>query len=361
MAIYLDANVLRGTVAGPELSSVRALAKAHGQAILVPSVALDEATANRRREAESVFQEITSALEKARGLFNPPALNLPDAAKLAADWRKDVARAFRVLNVSGSHAKDALTREIDRIPPTREGRGSRDAAIWIAIRDDHKAKNEIGYFVSANSKDFAQPGERALHNALRAELTDHKQPLHLILSTAALLESLAPSKGREIPFHTLFEAEGVQMEVRSTLWRDIGLLPMNDLVASAFGRPLQWTGVGTLIEEATLASVLEQRAYELPDKRQVVVIQSLWTVWLTFRLSGPKDLIDAGFDEATTAIQVPAQIWATTDPKGGDIEWEVAGLGRAQISPALELLRKAVTVTEHHRKKSAKPRVNGAR
>jgi hypothetical protein len=77
VAIYLDASVLRVTLQGPEMSSVRVLARAHKQPILIPSIALDEATANRRRAIEKALNDVQVAIKKASWAFIVPEFPRP--------------------------------------------------------------------------------------------------------------------------------------------------------------------------------------------------------------------------------------------------------------------------------------------
>src|SRR2546430_11483128 len=83
VAIYLDASVLRVTLQGPEMSAVRALARAHKQPIFIPSTALDEATANRRRDIEAALNEVQLAIKKASWAFEVPYFNAPAPLALA--------------------------------------------------------------------------------------------------------------------------------------------------------------------------------------------------------------------------------------------------------------------------------------
>jgi hypothetical protein len=119
MAIYLDASVLRVTLQGPELSAVRALARAHKHPILIPSIALDEATANRRRNIEQALNEVQIAIKKASWAFKVPDFRVPVPTALALSWQKEMLKAAEVLPVSPDHAAEALFREIERVPPAR--------------------------------------------------------------------------------------------------------------------------------------------------------------------------------------------------------------------------------------------------
>src|SRR5437867_4020081 len=170
MAIYLDANVLYGLSSRSlEWRSLRAIAQAHRLDIVVPEIALSEAVANRRREISEKATKIRTAIDKAQGLFDLPQFPEPDASRVADRWRTDMLVGVVYLPATADHAYEALNRELHRIRPARDGQGARDAAIWLAIRDDNRGRSEPGYFVSSNHKDFGEPDGR-LHPDLVAEV-----------------------------------------------------------------------------------------------------------------------------------------------------------------------------------------------
>jgi hypothetical protein len=120
MAVYLDASVLRGSIRGPEMASVRAVAKAVGQDLVIPSVALAEATANRRRSFELVIQKVRDAIEEARVHFPLGELSFPDASLLALQWEQQWTAAATVIGLKPENAAEGLRREIERVRPARE-------------------------------------------------------------------------------------------------------------------------------------------------------------------------------------------------------------------------------------------------
>src|SRR2546430_9874682 len=243
VAIYLDASVLRVTLQGPEMSAVRALARAHKQPILIPSVALDEATANRRRNIEQALSDVQLAIKKARWAFDVPYFQAPVPLALAWTWQTDMLNAAEILLVSPEHAGAALDREIERVPPARDGRGGRDAAIWMAVRDHHLASGQDGYFVSANVNDFGNE-QGQLHDQLAAEVVRQERPLRLVKSLAELVALLGPAAGAEVPLATLAEAAVVKQQVWAVVHQERGVsLPIDDLLEARLGRRVRWSGV----------------------------------------------------------------------------------------------------------------------
>src|SRR5712691_4497644 len=145
MAIYLDAEVLYGwSSRSLEWSALRAIAQAHRLDLVIPEMALNEATANRRDQIALKADAIRTAIEKAEGFFDAPNFRVPDARRIqrvADKWRSELLVGVQAIPASSDHAYEALSRELNRTAPTREGRGARDAAIWLAIRDDHRSRS----------------------------------------------------------------------------------------------------------------------------------------------------------------------------------------------------------------------------
>jgi hypothetical protein len=327
VAIYLDASVLRVTLQGPEMSAVRALARAHGQPILIPSVALDEATANRRRAIDKALNDVQLAIKKAQWAFEVPYFSAPVPLALAQSWRKDMLKAAELLPVSPEHAAEALFREIERVPPTREGRGARDAAIWMAVRDHHLGSDQEGYFVSANVKDFAND-QGHLHDQLAAELVRTHRPLHLVKSLADLVAILAPAQGQEVESHVLAESAEVRQRVWALVHQEHGVsLPIGDLLEARVGRRIRWSGVTWSLREPSLVRITRQRAYKLPDGRELAIIETDWLMWVDIRVTGPKELVDSGIDEQQAAVMAKAEIWAERDPATNEMRFEVSSVG----------------------------------
>ncbi len=225
------------------MSAVRALSRAHKQPILIPSTALDEATANRRRDIEAAVAEVQLAIKKASWAFELPYFRAPAPLAPAVSWQKDMLKAADLLPVSPEHAAEALFREIERVPPARKGVGARDAAIWMGVRDHHLGSDQHGYFVTANVKDFAN--ERGhLHDQLAAELVRTDRPLELVKSLADLVAKLGPAPGADVAFDALAESKLVKQQVWSVVHQERGIaLPIDELLEASLGRRVRWSGV----------------------------------------------------------------------------------------------------------------------
>jgi hypothetical protein len=242
-------------------------------------------------------------------------------------WQKEMLTGAEVLLVSSDHAAEALFREIERVPPTREGRGARDAAIWMTVRDHHLASDQEGYFVSANLKDFANE-QGHLHDRLAAELVRTHRPLHLVKSLADLVEILGPEKGVEVPPAALAEAAQLKQQVWAVVHQERGVsVPIDELLEARLGRRVRWSGVTWSLREPSLVRITGQRAYKLPDGRQLAIIETDWLIWVDIRITGPKDVVGSGIDEQQAAVMAKAQIWAERDPATNEMRFEVSSVG----------------------------------
>lgn len=327
MAIYLDASVLRVTLQGPEMSAVRALARAHKQAILIPSVALDEATANRRRDIEQAISEVQQAIKKANWAFRVPEFTGPNPTLLALTWRQGMLKAAEVLPLLPDHASEALFREIERVPPTRKGFGARDAAIWMAVRDHHLAAQQPGYFVSANVKDFANDHGQ-LRNELAAELVGTQRPLQFVKSLADLVAVLAPERGTDVLPSALADVIAVKQQVLAVVQQERGVfLPIDELLEVRVGRPVKWSAVTWSLQEPSLIRITGQRSYKLPDGRELSIIESDWLIGVDIRVRRSRDLVDSGTEEQEAFVMTKAEIWAERDPATNDLRFEVSSVG----------------------------------
>jgi hypothetical protein len=327
VAIYLDASVLRGTLQGPELSAVHALARAHKQPILIPSVALDEATANRRRDIQQALDEVRGAIRNASWAFKVPGFQEPRPAALALSWQREILKAAEVLPISSEHATEALFREIERVAPTREGEGARDAAIWMAVRDHHLGSDQQGYFVSANVKHFASK-QGDLRDELAAELVRAQRPLHFVRSLADLVAALAPDKGSDVAPEAVAESALVRQQVWAAVRNERGVsLPIDELLEARLARRIRWSGVTWSLREPSLVGIASQRAYKLPDGRELAIIETDWLIWVDIRITGPRELVDSGIEEQRAAVMAKAQIWAERDPATNQMRFEVSSVG----------------------------------
>ena len=116
---------------------------------------------------------------------------LQNAADIAEQWRKDLTSQVKVIKTPDAASSQALLREVHRLRPAREGKGARDSAIWITVLEAHRHLNEISYFLSNNTKDFADPNDKSrLHPDLAAECVSTKYQLYYCATASDLLAQL---------------------------------------------------------------------------------------------------------------------------------------------------------------------------
>lgn len=312
MAIYLDAEPLYGLAPNSlVLSSLKILARELKIEIAIPEIAVDEACAKQREQIEAKVSGIQREIDKADGFFEPPRFPKPDVESLIAKYRADLVNGMRVIPISGDRAIDSLRREINRRPPARNGVGARDAAIWLSILDDHRAKSEDGYFVSGNTKDFGEP-DGSLNPRLRAELELlGSQPFVYVQEISDLFPLLANVGGRPFTVAELESIHELKWMIRGRLNDfEVQREYLNELVLQAFGAPLRWSGVSTNVQNPMLVEILRQRIYQLPNAIEIGVMRTRWVAWVHLQLSGPRDLIEAGFREGQGALTAEVELWA---------------------------------------------------
>jgi hypothetical protein len=331
VAIYLDANVLRGQPAGPAFSAVRAVAKAHALEIVVPAIALEEATALRRREISAAIEEVETALKNARWAFPPPRFDAPDPEQLASEWSAEFVSGLTVLPVSPEHATESLRREILRVEPTREGKGARDAAVWLALRDDHLARTEVGYFLSANHRDFCESDGTTLLSSLRDEVAMHAHPLHYVASIEALLGLLAERKGAEFSIEELKASEGLDLSVQTVLnGRRLGSSVLDALLLVTIGEGIaRWASVDATFKPPVLHRIDHQAVFTIQAGREVAVVQTTWVGWVgldAMALGASLTMAEASL------VRIPVQIWVRRDGDA-DLAVELSHVGNPEIVP----------------------------
>src|SRR6266545_5169508 len=194
MSIVLDTNVLQRArrLDAMQMTVLSAVARETGLPIWVPEIVLEEAVGLRSREAIGAVTELQAFRDRLADLGADVLLEAPDPAQIAFDWRQNLETRFSVEPLSEAAAKESLLREVRRIPPTRDGKGARDAAVWLTVKSIHLKSDGPTYFVSENVKDFGNPEDSdELHPGLAAEVVDTRRPLLFARSLTALLERLA--------------------------------------------------------------------------------------------------------------------------------------------------------------------------
>ncbi|MFI2757417.1 PIN domain-containing protein [Streptomyces echinatus] len=166
--IILDANILyKGpdTVTTDLLQTIRT---AGAEKVGIPSVALEELVAQRVNPYRERYEAASAAWKKIAEdtpWSLPPELPRVDIDRYAHHWRQRFESVADNLAADADILKEALTREMNVLPPCKlvgadadskaHKVGARDAAIWLtAVRYARAHPDETIYFVSANTHDF---------------------------------------------------------------------------------------------------------------------------------------------------------------------------------------------------------------
>ena len=147
---------------------------------------------------------------------SPPPPDLDDTVE---QWRTHLEGRFRIVETPANAANEALAREIHRIPPTRDGKGARDAVIWLSIIDDIKGTDgESNFLITSNKNDFASPQDpNSFHPALLEELG--ARALTLKRTVADVIDVLAKKVDFDLTPEVLAKWPGAEDAVSSEFAR----------------------------------------------------------------------------------------------------------------------------------------------
>jgi PIN domain len=213
VAIYLDTNVLYGWRTFAELRrlALSIVAAQIGQAIVLPSLVVEEAEAQYRRELESAVESFESAERAITRLFGTEYVHVepvPWPEDQIATWRRRLREWCEVMDIHPGDAAAALSREVVGAPPAKPrvpkkpGIGARDAAIWLTIVRHHLSRDEDGHFVTANHTDFLRGDD--LKPELLADLGDAARPIYVYADVDGLLARLGePSDDKPVDVQDL--------------------------------------------------------------------------------------------------------------------------------------------------------------
>jgi len=192
--------------------------------------------------------------------------------------------------------------------------------------------------VSGNEKDFGD-SQGGLKAELRREFRQH-DPVTYVPSISGLLPLLAEQGGAPFTVPQLESVRGLKRYMQSRLNEDVLRIDLlNRLVESAFSARLRWTGVATNVQEPFLIEIRSQKVYRLKSKQEVAVVRTQWGAFVDVELSGPSNLIAAGFTKGLTAILANLEIWAKRDPSG-EVEYSLSGSDEVEVAPqASEVFR----------------------
>lgn len=174
----------------------------------IPEVVLHESINIRSTSYSEAANKLALATKEIDKYYGDLEVYVPDVESVIDEWRKSIEAAFQILPLHGDDATEALTREALRRRPAREGRGGRDAAIWMTalrlVKDGVKV-----VFVSNNTKDFGKSG---LHPDLADELVELAESggtLHYLQNlddlVAHLATKVAPPSFEEADLLAAFE------------------------------------------------------------------------------------------------------------------------------------------------------------
>ncbi|MFN6481093.1 PIN domain-containing protein [Nostoc sp. DedQUE07] len=221
MTIFLDTNVVPyKSGISIRFETIQVLAQECSQEIAIPELVLRESVAHRQREIEDAFGTLRRAYEKARIYLNGIAEpNLPCSKDLAESWCCSLKEKVKILETPKNAFEEGIFREIQRIRPTREGRGARDAVIWLTIKQAHFLSDSVNYFVSENIKDFASSDKNTLHEDLKMEIIEHPIPLIYCNSLDILLKKIANEEkpGIDITEQLINSSDNLQEALRRAI------------------------------------------------------------------------------------------------------------------------------------------------
>jgi hypothetical protein len=112
----------------------------------------------------------------------------------------------------------------------------------------------------------------------------------------------------------------------------MGFEIIDQLVKSAFGAPLRWTGTRTSVREPTLWKISYQSVYRLPAGQEVAVLRTSWVAFVDIGLSGPRQVVEAGFWEGTGALMAEADLWARRDPQTSAVDFAFSGTDKVDVA-----------------------------
>lgn len=191
-ALVLDTNVLpiwRG-LDGPLWLSVRKLCDLAEIELIVPEIVVHESVNLRAASYEQAATRFVDAFRDIEKFFDIEPIYVPDQSEVTEAWEDELRDAFTSVPINGVDAVEALRREATRTRPARDGRGSRDSAVWLTVaRLAAGGRNVL--FVSNNTKDFGVRKTSGLHPDLSEEASDLPGSVQYFTSIYAVVEALA--------------------------------------------------------------------------------------------------------------------------------------------------------------------------
>jgi hypothetical protein len=279
-----------------------ALARETGQELALPSLVLEEGVSARRREIEDAFSTLEASHKESRKFAAiPPLPELPVPGELAREYGEELRRTFPIVPLPDGAAEEALRREAHRERPARSGAGARDVAIWMTAKDIHRATGGPTYFVSANTRDFAEALD-SLHPDLQREIDSLGGEFSYCRSVAEVLEKLAAPDDpfMDVAFLTDHEVATAAAVAGIQQPDAIATLSRPEELAVRNAGPLYIAGGVS----ATPTSVSDARGFTVGGRR----ITLGWTRWEFVIPVGVTVRGDAGTAQLTSSLSCGAAL-----------------------------------------------------
>lgn len=263
-AVLLDTSALpvwRG-LDGPLWLSVRKLCEVSDIAVYLPELVIHESVNLRIERFAEAAAEFVDAYNRIEKFFDVDPIYVPDVEEVSHTWEGELRAAFRVLDLDGADAVDALRREARRTRPARRGRGGRDSAIWMTTLRLAATHDNV-YFVSSNTADFAAGKGGKLHPALAAEAAESSARVSYVTSIHGLIERLAAEVGSPV-----LESASVAQVLNSELRERV-------LGASAGDERYRDIAAADLtLEGVRIVDVRAKKAYAIGERNLALVMGS---------------------------------------------------------------------------------------
>ena len=189
--VLFDTNALPGpvTIGSPFWQLIFRLCDLTGHTPTVSELIVHESVNLVRTQLDEATESLTSAYRKLAKVSVVEPIYLPSSQAEAEEWEKVLRQQFTVVSVDGEDAISALQREALRVPPARNGKGSRDSSIWLSALRLSADSGEVK-FISQNTRDFAS-NDGTLHPDLVAELGSRDLNLSYFNDLESLVSCLA--------------------------------------------------------------------------------------------------------------------------------------------------------------------------
>jgi hypothetical protein len=314
VTVFIDTGVIprTGRLDTLEFATFLAVARETGHSVAIPELVLSEAESHYLRVVEALFDGLQKSHRDAASYAAIPLLGeLPVPGELAREYRRRLESIGDVVATPAGAGDEGLRREAFRLRPARLGKGARDTAIWLTVKEAHGAAPAENYLLSTNTRDFADPADsRSLHPDLRGELADEN--LQLATSVAHLLELLAAEEDSVLDLAFL-EHEDVCARAIQHAVHGVDLEPV---LVAATGQGLgakQRPFVSGVITTTPLG-VNASRGFTVEGRRVAVG----WTRWRVSAPIGILERVSSGMTATTVEVSFEANIhlWARVDVGG---------------------------------------------